>query len=238
MKKDVNHMDNAPQQSTSSSSKPHYHVVIATPGKVMHSEYVNSLVETTKWLNSEGLDYKFLSKQSSFVPSARELTAIDEYKNNWETNEIGAGKFTYDKIIWIDSDIEWDVEDFVRLYQSEEDVISGLYQTSPDGTVAVSFFDESGRPKMVNEIDFFMNEEVQEVFGVGFGFVAMKQGVFENCDRPWFRIKGIQWDGLDFECNVGEDYSWCMNAREKGYKIMLDPTIKIYHHKETRYAIR
>jgi hypothetical protein len=43
MKKDVNHMDNAQQAQTSSSNKPHYHVVIATPGKVMHAEYVNIL---------------------------------------------------------------------------------------------------------------------------------------------------------------------------------------------------
>jgi hypothetical protein len=61
-------------------------------------------------------------------------------------------------------------------------------------------------------LDFFMQEEPVEVFGIGFGFVAMKQGVFEKSDRPWFRIEGVKWDGLDFECNVGEDYSFCVNG--------------------------
>jgi hypothetical protein len=213
-------------------------VLIATPGKLLHSEYVESLVETTRWLSSEGLDYKFLGKQSSFVPSARELTAIDDYQNNWETREVGAGAYTYDKIFWIDSDIQWDVEDFVRIYQSDLDVVSGLYQTHPNGTVAVSQFDEKGLPRKMSEADFFMQEDPIEVFGVGFGFVAMKSGVFEQCDRPWFKIEHIRWEGLDFDTNVGEDYSWCINARRNGFKIMLDPTVKVYHHKETIYAIR
>lgn len=30
--------------------KPHYDVVIATPGKEMHQDYVKSLIKTTTWL--------------------------------------------------------------------------------------------------------------------------------------------------------------------------------------------
>jgi hypothetical protein len=217
--------------------KPHYDVLIATPGKLLHAEYVESLVETTKWLSGQGLTYKFLNKQSSFIPSGRELTATDTYSHNWETQEIGSGAYTYTKIVWIDSDIEWDTTAFEMLWESEHDVIGGLYQTHPDGTVAVAHFDDKGRPVKVNEADFIFDVDPVEVFGVGFGFVAMKQGVFEKCDRPWFRIRGMQWDELDFEVNVGEDYSWCMNARENGFKIMLDPQIRVRHHKETIYQL-
>jgi hypothetical protein len=28
-----------------------------------------------------------------------------------------------------------------------------------------------------------------EVFGAGFGFIAMKSGVFESCRRPWFETE-------------------------------------------------
>jgi hypothetical protein len=231
-------MDSVKSMTTNISDKPHYHVVIATPGKLMHSEFVNSLVETTRWLTSEGLDYKFLSSQSSFVPSAREQTALNSHRPIWDTREIGAGEFTYDKIFWIDSDVEWDVEDFVRIYQSDLDVVSGLYQTSPDGTVAVARFDDDMRPKITNELDFFMEEEPVEVFGVGFGFVAMKSGVFEKCDRPWFLMERIRWQHLDFDLNVGEDYSFCVNARRNGFKVWLDADVKLRHHKETIYAIR
>ena len=217
--------------------KPHYDVLIATPGKLLHAEYVMSLVDTIRWMETKGMTYKFLNKQSSFIPSGRELVATDTYEHNWTTNEVGSGEYTYGKIFWIDSDIEWSVEDFARILASPFDVIGGMYATAPDGTVAVARFDEKRRPKKTNEIDFFMNEEMTEVFGLGFGFLAVKSGVFESMDRPWFKIEQMQWDEVPFTVNVGEDYSWCMNARRNGYKIWVDPGVKVKHHKETTYYL-
>lgn len=219
-------------------SKPHFDVLIATPGKTLHAEYVESLLETTKWLSEKGLTYKFLNKQSSFIPSGRELTATNTYSHNWETREVGSGEFTYGKIFWIDSDIEWTVEAFVQIYESDLDIVGGLYQTHPNETVAVAFTGLDGLPTKVRALDFFMQDEPVEVFGVGFGFVAMKQGVFEKCDRPWFKIEHIRWPDMEFDTNVGEDYSWCMNARRNGFKVMVDPTVKVRHHKETVYEVR
>lgn len=216
---------------------PHYNVVIATPGRMFHSEYVASLVKTTCWLAEQGLRYTFLNKYSSFVPSARELTATNTYVHNWQTREVGSGEFTYDKIFWIDSDIEWTPEDFERLWSSELDIVSGLYQTSPTGVVAVNFPDDQGRPTKVNKIEFLLHDEPVEVGGVGFGFVAMKQGVFETMERPWFLINRVKWDDVDFYTNVGEDYSWCANAQRAGYKIWVDPQVKVLHHKETIYVV-
>ena len=217
--------------------KPHYDVLIATPGKLLHAEYVESLVNTIRWMETKGLSYKFLNKQSSFIPSGRELVATDSYDFNWDSKEVGSGAYTYGKIFWIDSDIEWSVEDFARILASPFDVLGGMYATAPDGTVAVARFDEKRRPKKTNEVDFFMNEEMTEVFGLGFGFIAMKSGVFESMDRPWFKIEQMQWDELTFTVNVGEDYSWCMNARRNGYKIWVDPGVKVKHHKETIYYL-
>jgi hypothetical protein len=107
----------------------------------MVSAYVQALVDTTRVLNEKGISYQLLTKSGSFVPSTRELTATDTFSHNWETREIASGKYTYNKIIWIDSDIEWTPEDFLKLYYSDLDIISGLYQTNPNGTVAVNLTD-------------------------------------------------------------------------------------------------
>ena len=216
----------------------HYDVLIATPGSSLEPAYVESLVQTTEWLNSKGLTYKWLNKSSSFVPSARELTATNTYVHNYDTNEIGSGEFTYGVIFWIDSDVSWDVEDFVRIYESDKDIVSGLYQTHPNGTVAVAFDNGYGLPRKVNESEFILWDELMEAWGVGFGFVAMKQGVFEKIARPWFEIQKVRWPEHQFDTNVGEDYSWCMKAREAGFKILVDPTVKVLHHKSTIYEIR
>ena len=215
----------------------HYDVLIATPGTDMKQEYVSSLMKTTAVLNERGISYKFLSKYSSFVPSARELTATDTYSHNWNTNEVGSGQYTYKKIFWIDSDIEWEPDDFMNIYESSLDIISGLYATTVHGIVAANMLDEKGRPLKIDKTSFYMDTYPVEVGGVGFGFVAMKQGVFENMKRPWFKIHEVQWDDLDFAVNMGEDYSWCQSAREAGYKVWVDPLVRVKHHKETIFVL-
>ena len=219
------------------TDKPHYDVVIATPGSSLVPEYVSSLIETTKELNKRGLTYHFLNKYSSFVPSAREITATDTYQHEWNTREVGAGKFSYGKIFWIDSDIEWTVDDFMKIYESELDVVSGVYQTHPNGTVAVNLSDEKGRPTKVNKVHFLLHWEPVEVGGVGFGFVAMKQGVFEKMERPWFKIREVTWEDPEITVNMGEDYSWCEGAKDAGFKIWVDPLVKVKHHKGTVYVV-
>jgi hypothetical protein len=214
---------------------PHYDVAIATPGHSMKAEYVKSLVLTCKALDKFRKSYIFLNKYSSFVPSARELTATDTYSHNWETRVIGSGASAVKKSSGSIQTSNGKWMTFLKLLDSPLDIISGLYQTSPDGTVAVNKLDEKGRPKKVNRSEFMLDVEPLEVGGVGFGFVAMKAEVFENTPRPWFLIDRVKWDELDFDCNVGEDYSFCNNARRSGYKIMVDPMVRVKHHKETVY---
>jgi GT2 family glycosyltransferase len=56
-------------------------------------------------------------------------------------------------------------------------------------------------------------------------------------ERPWFLIRRVKYDDVDYPTNVGEDYSWCLGAKKAGYKIWVDPLIKVKHHKETIYEV-
>jgi hypothetical protein len=216
----------------------HFNVAIATPGRMMHAEYVQSLVKTTRRLSADGITYTFLNKYTSFVPTARELTAIDSWSHDYDTQKIGAGKFTCDKIFWIDSDIEWSSDDFMKLYESDLDIVSGLYAIDPVGSVAVSYANEHGALTRVNKVEFLLHEHPVEVSGVGFGFLCVKSEVWESVPRPWFLIGKMKWSPDDeLRVNVGEDYSWCGRAASCGYKIMVDPTVQVMHHKETVYRI-
>jgi hypothetical protein len=103
--------------------------------------------------------------------------------------------------------------------------------------VAAHVFDENGNPRKIDKTHFYLDIDPVEVGGVGFGFVAMKQGVFENIPRPWFQIRQVQWPELPFTVNMGEDYSWCENARLSGYRIWVDPAVKVKHHKETVFVL-
>lgn len=216
-------------------TKPHVNILIATPGRMMEAEYVKSLVATLTYLNKIDLSYLYLNEYSSQVNAAREATIMgSRFLSAFETEPL-SGHVTYDKVIWIDSDISWEIKDFMKLYDSNYDIVSGLY------------FNEEGVPLFSFEENsiYFDHKQLQnkeypfEVFGVGFGFVAMKSGVFEQCKRPWFetefqRIKNDE--GKEMFIPWGEDFSWCIKAHNAGFKIMLDPSIKVGHHKKIRIA--
>lgn len=216
----------------------HFDVLIATPGRMLHAEYVQSLVETCALLDKLGITYKFLNKYSSLVASARELTILDSFSHEYgRVNDVASGKYTYSKIIWIDSDISWEPQEFLRLYSSEKPIIGGLYQTGPDGTVAVSINNAQGNPRFVNKTEFFLDSEPVKVDGIGFGFLCVASGVFEKMQRPWFKTRTIRWPDVPYETDMGEDYSWCVSAKEAGFDIWLDPLVNVEHHKETVYMI-
>lgn len=214
-------------------------VLIATPGHSAKMEYVKSLVKTCAALNERGISYKFISRYSSFVPTARELTTLDMSQHYYGDDAQVALGVEYGKIFWIDSDIEWEPEDFLKLYESEHEIVSGLYVLDQNGTVAVNYPNERGVPTRVKSVEFMLHDLPVEVGGVGFGFLAVKQGVFEKMTRPWFLINRVQWSALnpDLRVNVGEDYSWCANASRAGFKIFVDPLVKVKHHKETVFEV-
>lgn len=217
---------------------PHYNIVIATPGRSFHPGYVKSLVRTIETCHALGLTVTMLSQYSSFVPTAREMTAANVFGHDYTSNKIGGGEFTYDVVIWIDSDIEWEPDDLLLLYESDHDIISGLYVLDQMGTVAVGYTNADGVYTRVNKVEFLLHEEPVEVSAVGFGFLAVKSGVFESIPRPWFLIGKMKWDANEeMRVNVGEDYSWCGRAQQHGYTIMVDPLVRVLHHKETVYEV-
>lgn len=206
-------------------------VIICTPGRMMEAEYVQSLTETIQVLNKNNISWVFSNQYSSLVNSAREATIMGSKYLNASATEPMNGEYEYQKIIWIDSDISWTPEDFIKLYESPLDIVSGIY-FNEEGVPMISFKEDS----VYFDHKFFQEKKYPfEVFGIGFGFVAMKQGVFESIPRPWFdsefqRISKP--DGEDIFVAFGEDFSWCKKAEKAGLKIYADPSIRVTHHKK------
>lgn len=210
---------------------PHVNILICTPGRNMEAEYVRSLVDTIQYLNSNNISFMYLNQYSSQVSAAREATAMgSRLLSAFETKPV-SGQVTYDKMIWIDSDISWSIENFIKLYESKYDITSGLY-FNEEGVPLFSFDEEQiyYDPSQLKHKAYPF-----EIFAAGFGFIAMKSGVFENLPRPWFEavFQRIENDeGREMFIPWGEDYSWCKKAHDAGFKIYLDPSIKVNHHKK------
>lgn len=211
---------------------PHYNVVIATPGHSLVSNYVKSLLLTIEELDKRGTTWIWSNKYASHVTDAREITIGGEDPQDAYDSRPFKGTITYDKIIWIDSDISWTPEDFIRLYESDKEIISGCYLLS-NGQV-VAYRDFMSNPYLYHEVQEM--DEVVQVYAVGFGFVAIKQGVFERMERPWFRSAHIPMHNPKtlqphLFSVVGEDVSFCLHAERLGYKIWLDTGVKVNHQK-------
>lgn len=187
----------------------HYDVVIATPGEKIDAHYVRSLVKTTKHLDELGITWKWINDFCSHVSVARENTF----------NLIKG--FTYNKIFWIDSDISWEPEDFTSLYLSEKDIISGVYITT-SYSVAAFGFDQ----RMITKRQVSSYKEPFEIMACGYGFISIKYGINESMARPLFRDIEVADNYIH-----AEDASWCLRAQSHGYKVWLDPKVRVKHHK-------
>jgi len=212
----------------------HYDVLIATPGSVLEAQYVKSLVLTLAECDKRGISYKWLNAYSSLVHHARELTASGGTGLELNPDHKGpvGDSVTYKKIFWIDSDIAWTPEQFFKIYDSEYDVIAGCYLLADGITTTIHpWGNNNGIP--VNEI--LQMKEPLKVQSIGFGFVAMKSGVFEKLPRPWFKHfdQAVMTSmGNQIVDSIGEDISWCIKAYQAGIDIYFDPAVLVNHMKK------
>lgn len=208
----------------------HVNLIIATPGHSMMSVYVKSLLAALEELSRRGISWAFSSEYSSHVADAREITLSGSLQNEIAEQRPFSGRVTYDKILWIDSDIAFTPEDVVKAYESPYDIVSGAYLLASGECVV--YKELFGQGYSFDEVKN-MTEPVK-VFGAGMGFMAVKSGVFESLSRPWFQsptaTKVI--DGKEFSFAImGEDLSFCHRANEAGFEVWFDPSIKLQHHK-------
>jgi hypothetical protein len=205
----------------------HVNVIIATPGHSMMNSYVKSLLQLVGKLNEKRLTFAWSGEYSSHVANARELTLNGDNQNDIHEQRPFKGTLTYDKILWIDSDIAFNPDDAIKLIESDKEIISGAYLLASGEVTA---YKKMLGPGYTYDEVKAMTEPIK-IEGCGFGFLAVKSGVFENMTRPWFQAAMTTTDdGITFPI-MGEDISWCKRVTDAGHEIWFDPSVKVTHHK-------
>jgi hypothetical protein len=146
------------------------------------------------------------------------------------------GKVKYDYMMWIDSDISFTSENFFSLLSMDKDIASGWY-AQPGGPYSpvVERMDEE-HFKKYGTYEFLTIEDMSKKPGyikvdyIGFGWVLIKQGVFEKLEYPWFAPKLLS-IGEDIQDVCSEDVSFCHDAKAAGFDIWLDPKCRVGHEK-------
>ena len=124
--------------------------------------------------------------------------------------------------------------------EKERPICAGWYATEDGRTTSVAHW--------LEEDDFrsnggVMNHEMVEgiskrkkpftVDYTGFGWVLIKNGVFEHekMPYPWFAPKMQVFESGSVQDMCGEDVSFCLDAIDAGFKIWCDPRIRVGHEK-------
>jgi hypothetical protein len=209
---------------------PHANLVICTPGHSLINSYVLSLLKLASALNDAKISFTWANDYSSHVADAREVTLSGTRDNSFFETKPFEGRLTYDKIMWIDSDIAFTPEDVLKLYRSDKDIITGAYLLAHGEVTA--YKKREGEPYNYEEVKE-MTDLVQ-IASAGMGFMCVKNGVFESLSRPWFQtaFHTVQINDKDYTYPItGEDTSFCHRALDAGFEIWFDPTVRVTHHK-------
>ena len=139
-----------------------------------------------------------------------------------------------DYIMFLDSDqiINEDTIDRMAAYlDNGEDIITTLiFRKDPPYQPCV-FSEQKELENRQISLKYY-NIETQDltkpfyVESCGLGCAMIKLDVFKNIERPWFLPRPY----------TGEDISFMWEARQKGYKILCDPTIEVGHIGQKNYT--
>lgn len=148
-----------------------------------------------------------------------------------------------DKIVMLDDDVSWEPDDFQKLVLAPEPIVGGVYQKKKPSERGALSFAVSTLPEGFKAD----HRGLVEVCGAATGFLRVDAPVFEALKAAvpkihddslsaaenahlhlWFDFPVVQRErGLQV---MGEDYSLCHKARAAGYRIWIDPSIRLGHH--------
>lgn len=160
-------------------------------------------------------DCSLMMKSGSLVYTAR-----DDIATRTITSD-------FDYVFWLDSDMVIKPDTLVRmmdtLQKNDYDILSGLYfrRVPPYSPVLFKKLEMDGASCIHEEFDT-LPDEIFEVAGCGFGCVLMRTDVFLDVQSK----HGAMFAPIG---SNGEDVSFCMRARECGFKIYCDPSVICGH---------
>lgn len=209
-------------------------VIFCLPGRSFSGKFFDSFVDLMGYCYKAGIQFVISRQYSPVIYYARNLCLGGDVLRG--ENQIPFdGKIDYTHMMWIDSDIVFKPEHFQALFNHNKDIVSGIYMMGNGVYFATvekwdeEYFKKNGTFQFFSLEDMKDRKGLIEVDYTGLGFMLIKRGVFESLKYPWFQpIFHNIGNCRDFS---SEDVSFCRMITEKGYKIYIDPEIRVGHEK-------
>ena len=193
-------------------------IVFCLPGRGVSYTYLKNFVQLCFDIVQNGMSIQISQDYSSMVNFARckclranVLRGPDQIP--WD------GKLEYDYQIWIDSDIVFNTDQFWQLLDLADNGEEDDFRKN-GGVMNHETVESISKRKKPFTVDY-----------TGFGWVCIKNGVFEKLPYPWFAPKMQVFESGAVQDMCGEDVSFCLDAIEEGMDIWCDPRIRVGHEK-------
>lgn len=205
-------------------------ILFCTPcyGGMVTAAYLGSCLNLRSELDHIGLDHDWLfgTKESLINRARNELTA-----------SFLATDYTH--MMWLDADIEFQPADVAAIWNLEADIGVGVYAMK---RADKQWYAAWKNGKLVTDLDQF--KEPIEVDYAGTGFMLIRREVIETLVkkvgsyemRSGSRAPGLYMTPIYNDCLESEDYHFCRIAREEGYKVIMDPSVRLGHIGQYRYG--
>jgi hypothetical protein len=209
-------------------------VIFCLPGRQFSNNYFNSWNATVSALNERGISYAYSMIYDPVVYYTRNRI-LGGQNTGGKSQKPWQSQISYDKMIWIDSDIVWKPEDVLKLLGSDKSVIAGTYLMGDGKNFPIvehldfTLLATTGTFRFMDQVDINTRTSPFKVSYTGFGFVCVTAGVFESMEYPWFQPRWVS--GENFHDFCAEDVGFCWSAQELGHEIWVDPAVRVSHEK-------
>jgi hypothetical protein len=182
-----------------------------------------------------------LEQRGYAVRRVRGYSAIDQGRSQMATDAMVQG---FEETMWIDADVGFEPEAVERLRSCGEAVVCGIYPQK--GKRALACHVLPGTQKLV----FGQGGGLQEILYAGTGFLLVRRQVYmdmqrklelpvcnERFGRPMIGyFQPLVRRSEDGWWYLAEDYSFCERARQCGYRVCADTTIRLWHVGQYSYS--
>lgn len=198
----------AAQPRTSIDPPEETRLAICVPCKDMiNSVFSHNLHSLLQYNWQKGIETKVFYNMGTLVCNQRE--SLVKAARSWAATHI----------LWLDSDMSIPFYTAYKLLDHKEPIVAANYvrRQQPYKTVAYPRLYEWDSALTHTQEDALVKELI-EVEGIGMGCMLTDMRVFDSAPAPWFEIK---WDP-ETDDYLGEDFNFCIRARSKGFRVMVD----------------
>lgn len=210
-------------------------LIICLPGNNFSGNWLDSFLAFYNWCIKNKITVMISRRESCNIYYVRNM-CLGGDSTKGESQKPFQGSIDYDYMLWVDSDNVFSIEDFLKLYNLNKEIASGLYLTQNGKNFATvkdwdeEFYKKHGAFEFLTLENVKNNKEPFVVDYTGFGFILIKRGVFEKLQYPWFRPIWKKFGNIN-EFTM-EDVSFCHLVRELGMKVWVHPEVIVKHEKK------